>query len=384
MSYYEKYLKYKNKYLELKYNFQQKGGATINDNVYQKYTNEYLGIITAHGPGLYYIQPPKGEKFILLQSDQNKSWYVKNPGEIDVSRYPEPGIDLPGDVLPETLRRNQQRPDTERRKSEGFMINHTTPPMLRDDKTGEIYVKQYAYKPYYVTPIKGDNPIRFIDGEVSTFHKTYLYMKNLLEDGKTIDFEELINGWSGGFMMKFIKFNGLIYLLEPGQIKGIYLVKLEQIHKSEGLTLPRMEDLVSLTEKFFQNKHQEEELNASRDFEKLLRASEGYMIENPHVLPVLRLDSQSMIEEATQYKPAPVPTIEEMFIPYHASDTGKHLFGRKPDGSLYTNPAPAAAPIIKLEMVNPYHASDTGKHLFGRRPDGSLYTNPIIFYDNKI
>ena len=322
--------------------------------MYQKYTNEYLGIITAHGPGLYYIQPPKGEKFILLQSDQNKSWYVKNPGEIDVSRYPEPGIDLPG----------------------------------------EIYVKQYAYKPYYVTPINGDNPIRFIDGEVSTFHKTYLYMKNLLEDGKTIDFEELINGWSGGFMMKFIKFNGLIYLLEPGQIKGIYLVKLEQIHKSEGLTLPRMEDLVSLTEKFFQNKHQEEELNASRDFEKLLRASEGYMIENPHVLPVLRLDSQSMIEEATQYKPAPVPTIEEMFIPYHASDTGKHLFGqhllgqhllgRKPYGSLYTNPAPAAAPIIKLEMVNPYHASDTDKHLFGRRPDGSLYTKPIIFYDNKI
>jgi len=53
MSYYEKYLKYKNKYLELKHNFQQKGGANINDNVYQKYTNEYLGIITGFTVGLY-------------------------------------------------------------------------------------------------------------------------------------------------------------------------------------------------------------------------------------------------------------------------------------------------------------------------------------------
>jgi len=61
-----------------------------------------------------------------------------------------------------------------------------------------------------------------------------------------------------------------------------------------------MEDLVSLTEKFFQNKHQEEELNASRDLEKLLCASKDYMIKNPKVLPVLRLDSRSVIEKATQ------------------------------------------------------------------------------------
>jgi len=44
MSYYKKYMKYKNKYLELNHNLQLKGGADINDNVYDN-SNKYLSKI---------------------------------------------------------------------------------------------------------------------------------------------------------------------------------------------------------------------------------------------------------------------------------------------------------------------------------------------------
>ena len=59
--------------------------------MYRKYTNEYLGKITGFTVSLYQCITSEGEKIILLPSDQNKSWYVKNPGEIDVTRLPEPG-----------------------------------------------------------------------------------------------------------------------------------------------------------------------------------------------------------------------------------------------------------------------------------------------------
>ena len=200
MSYLEKYLKYKNKYLELKYNLQQQGGAKINDHVYELNTQKYLGKITGFTAGLYQCITSEGKKFILFPSEENRSWYVpklselvdnmfkghedtftesdhdrNTPREVKIpfliiepkavppypiqSRNFAPTITPPTDQAwrdntfdddkqkemdafrAETLRRNQQI-----RESEGYMINHTTPPMLRMDVRSAIE-KATRHKP---------------------------------------------------------------------------------------------------------------------------------------------------------------------------------------------------------------------------------------------
>jgi len=84
MSYREKYLKYKNKYLELKYNLQQQGGAKINDPVYESNTRKYLGIITSFTNNSYQYRNSNGIIYNLSPSEENKSWYVpKLSEEID-------------------------------------------------------------------------------------------------------------------------------------------------------------------------------------------------------------------------------------------------------------------------------------------------------------
>jgi hypothetical protein len=80
----EKYLKYKNKYLELKYNIQQQGGAKINDHVYESNTRKYLGKITSFTNNSYQYENSNGIIYNLSPSEENKSWYVpKLSEEID-------------------------------------------------------------------------------------------------------------------------------------------------------------------------------------------------------------------------------------------------------------------------------------------------------------
>jgi len=76
MSYYKKYLKYKNKYIQLNHNLQQKGGANINDNVYDN-SHKYLGSITDIKEGLYICHAYDGEEFILKLSGEGRLWYAK-------------------------------------------------------------------------------------------------------------------------------------------------------------------------------------------------------------------------------------------------------------------------------------------------------------------
>jgi len=84
MSHNEKYLKYKNKYLELKYNLQQQGGAKINDPVYESNTRKFLGIITNFTNNSYQYRNSNGIIYNLSPSEENKSWYVpKLSEEID-------------------------------------------------------------------------------------------------------------------------------------------------------------------------------------------------------------------------------------------------------------------------------------------------------------
>jgi hypothetical protein len=278
MSYYEKYLKYKNKYLELKYNFQQKGGV------------------------------------------------------------------------------------------------------------GEIYEKKDVNNSDNVINIRGDTKIKFEDGRFSTFHETYLYMLNLSGDGESEYFYTVINTHPDILFFKeqFIKSSGSIYLLElHRQPNKRYYVQLKPKFDLFPVIDQAIRDikLGDLIDKEFNKRPATLSLNNPNRS----TSNRGIPIFlaprfDDKLGPLTNRSFSPAQEPATQYKPAPVPTIEEMFIPYHASDTGKHLFGqhllgRKPYGLLYTNPAPAAAPAptTELEMFIPYHASPTGKSLLGRRPDGSFY-----------
>jgi len=135
----EKYLKYKNKYLELKYNIQQQGGAKINDHVYESNTRKYLGKITSFTNNSYQYENSNGIIYNLSPSEENKSWYVpKLSEEIDNMFKERKG----------TFTEGNPNSYTPREREEAIQLLNFEPPRRYMPNLDKVYnVPPYPHQP---------------------------------------------------------------------------------------------------------------------------------------------------------------------------------------------------------------------------------------------
>jgi hypothetical protein len=199
MSYYEKYLKYKNKYLELSQNLQQKGGAEINDQVYDN-SNKYLGIIINKKESYYLCEAYSGKKFILKSSGENKLWHVKKQNENEID----------------------------------YFALHDLSTSKGEDK---IYELINVNDPSDVLQIRGDAPLKPIEDNpytlYHTFHQFYSFINSLPNESSS----EKHNLFFNEVYYFLFKFNNKIYL---GSGKLMYTVKLIS-------TIPKLDEEVLFT-----------------------------------------------------------------------------------------------------------------------------------------
>ncbi len=194
MSYYEKYLKYKNKYLQLNHNLQQKGGADINDNVYDN-SHKYLGFITDKKEDLYICNTHDNKEFILKSSGEGKLWNSKK----------------------------------QEKDENAVLINLELSTSTGIDK---IYQIVNVANPSDVLEIRGDAPLKPIKDNsfrlYITFHEMYLFINRLPNESSS----GYYNLFFDEKLYQLVKLNDNIYLVND-DLK--YTVKLI-------LTLPKSDE----------------------------------------------------------------------------------------------------------------------------------------------